>query len=109
MQMLRVAPLLAYEKALPPLSVSVGGNRVNISTPAWSARSIAFWRPDWKTQLIRHFLEQRRGLFIDVGANVGQTLLDYLSCSPRHGYLGFEPSIEGAGTTFRVTLPLVVD
>lgn len=102
MQRLRVVPLLAYAKAVPPLSVSVGDRKLDISTPSWSARAIAYWRPHWKTQLIGRFLERRVGLFVDVGANIGQTLLDYLACSSRHGYLGFEPSPEAASNVARI-------
>ena len=102
MQRLRVAALLAYGKVLPPLSVSIAGRRLDVSTPAWSARSLSYWQPTWKTQLIGRFLERRQGLFVDVGANIGQTLLDYLSCSSRQGYLGFEPSLEAASNVRRV-------
>jgi FkbM family methyltransferase len=38
-------------------------------------------------------LERRPGLFIDVGVNVGQTLLKVLSIAPHRSYLGFEPQI----------------
>ena len=31
-------------------------------------------------------------MFIDVGANVGQTLLDYCAAASGAGYLGFEPN-----------------
>lgn len=102
MQRLRVAALFAYEKVVPPLSVSVRGARVNISTPAWSARSLSYWRSNWKTQLITHLLERRRGVLIDVGANIGQTLLDYLASPSRRGYLGFEPSLEAAANVRRI-------
>lgn len=50
------------------------------------------WRPTWKTQLIATVLCHRRGAFIDVGANVGQTLLDFLQAPVRSTYLGFEPN-----------------
>ncbi|MDH8239020.1 hypothetical protein QIG13_27750, partial [Klebsiella pneumoniae] len=43
------------------------------------ARGASDWRPDWKTQLISQLLTLRRETLIDVGANRGQTLLDYLS------------------------------
>lgn len=102
MQRIRVAALFGYEKAMPPLSVSVAGERLDVSTPAWRARFLSYWQPNWKTRLIGHFLDRRKGLFVDVGANLGQTLLDYLSCSSRQGYLGFEPGLEGASNVRRI-------
>lgn len=56
-------------------------------------RAMLEWRPDWKTVAIAAILRHRRGRFIDVGANVGQTLLDFLSASDRSTYLGFEPNL----------------
>ncbi|WEX75105.1 FkbM family methyltransferase [Sinorhizobium numidicum] len=52
---------------------------------------LARWRPDWKTKLISDTLELRGGAFIDVGANVGQTFLDYRAATSRVKYIGFEP------------------
>lgn len=42
--------------------------------------------------LIRHFLRDQKGLFVDVGANVGQCFLAYLSSGHRGRYLGIEPN-----------------
>lgn len=49
------------------------------------------WKTDWKTSLIGLMLFARGGPFVDVGANVGQTLLDYLAAPRKHGYIAFEP------------------
>ena len=54
--------------------------------------AMADWRPDWKTDLISRLLVLRNEAFIDVGANRGQTLLDYLSVPRTSGYVGFEPN-----------------
>lgn len=51
-----------------------------------------FWEPTWKTALISRFLTSSPGVFLDVGANVGQTLLDYCASPSRSDYLGFEPN-----------------
>jgi FkbM family methyltransferase len=55
------------------------------------------WRPNWKAELIARVLEDRHGAFIDVGANVGHTLLDFLWCRTSCPYVGFEPNAECAG------------
>lgn len=51
------------------------------------------WRPDWKTEAITAVLQHRHGGFVDVGANVGQTLADFLCAPVRSFYLGFEPNL----------------
>ena len=51
------------------------------------------WKPSWKTATIGKALASRCGAFVDIGANIGQTLLDFLVC--RKGderYIGFEPN-----------------
>jgi FkbM family methyltransferase len=58
-----------------------------------AARSLMEWRPGWKSSAISAILALRRGSFIDVGANVGQTLIDFLQAPVRSTYLGFEPNI----------------
>lgn len=42
---------------------------------------------------ISNILRKRTGVFIDVGANVGQTLFTVLGADPDRSYLGFEPQI----------------
>jgi FkbM family methyltransferase len=51
-----------------------------------------FWLPTWKSDVIRRLVSPDDGAFIDVGANVGQTVLDVLSSHPTVQYIGFEPN-----------------
>lgn len=47
----------------------------------------------WLDSVIRRLLDLRDGAFLDVGVNVGQTLLKFLQFSTeRHRYVGFEPN-----------------
>lgn len=50
------------------------------------------WQPGWKTELIRWLLPRKKGAFVDVGAHVGTTLLDFLATQQRGRYIGFEPT-----------------
>lgn len=43
--------------------------------------------------VLRRQLESRPGIFIDVGVNVGQTLLKILAIDRQRAYIGFEPQI----------------
>lgn len=44
----------------------------------------------WMSQLLEKLLSERKGLFIDVGANIGQTLIKLRSIAPEVFYYGFE-------------------
>ncbi|WP_373058858.1 FkbM family methyltransferase [Zunongwangia sp. H14] len=46
----------------------------------------------WMTRLLEILLPQSSGNFLDVGANIGQTLLKLRSVNPKINYLGFEPN-----------------
>ncbi|HEX8534429.1 MAG TPA: FkbM family methyltransferase [Allosphingosinicella sp.] len=43
--------------------------------------------------VFRRLLGGRQGAFVDVGANLGQTLVSVLSIDPQRQYVGFEPQI----------------
>ncbi|MDP9159524.1 MAG: FkbM family methyltransferase [Acidobacteriota bacterium] len=46
----------------------------------------------WLLPLIRSLLGHRSGAFLDVGVNIGQTLIKVTSCDPEREYYGFEPN-----------------
>jgi FkbM family methyltransferase len=46
----------------------------------------------WLTPLLRMLLSSRSGAFVDVGVNVGQTLIKMVNCDPTRKYYGFEPN-----------------
>lgn len=46
----------------------------------------------WMSQLLERLLKLRKGVFIDVGANLGQTLCQVMTIDPTRRYFGFEPN-----------------
>jgi FkbM family methyltransferase len=46
----------------------------------------------WMLPLIKLLLKKKSGAFIDVGVNLGQTLLKVIACEPNRTYYGFEPN-----------------
>ncbi|HVH81777.1 MAG TPA: FkbM family methyltransferase [Stellaceae bacterium] len=56
--------------------------------------------PSWKSQLIAKFVTANDGDFIDVGANTGQTLLEFLVADTASRYIGFEPNPEAFAVLF---------
>jgi FkbM family methyltransferase len=63
-----------------------------IRVPLVTYISISYSKPNWKTELIGHFVQLYSGDFIDIGANVGQTLCDFYSLTDQRRYVGFEPN-----------------
>jgi len=49
----------------------------------------------WAEEIFRSVFKIKPGAFIDVGANVGQTLLKVLKIDPDRPYIGFEPQTTG--------------
>lgn len=78
-------------------TVSVAGRRYSIPRQA-TARQIwrRWYREQGKAGLIASLMSQRQGVFVDVGANWGQTLLDFVSAVSTRRYLGVEPNPECA-------------
>jgi FkbM family methyltransferase len=73
----------------PLLRVKIGEK--NLLVPSVTYSISTDWKPCWKTDLIGHFLKLIPGDFIDVGANIGQTLYDFYSLNHQGRYIGFEP------------------
>jgi len=46
----------------------------------------------WSMEIIEILLPDCDGLFLDIGANTGQTLLKVRSCCPERPWIGFEPN-----------------
>ena len=51
------------------------------------------WVKSWRTEVIKRLMQKTDRVFIDVGANIGQTLLDLHLTHPKAHYFGFEPNI----------------
>lgn len=46
----------------------------------------------WMGQLLGILLKQKEGTFLDVGVNIGQTLMQVKSLEAKRNYIGFEPN-----------------
>jgi FkbM family methyltransferase len=54
------------------------------------------YRKNWKTLIINKLLNLKQGDFIDIGANLGQTLIDFLDTEVNANYVGFEINLSCA-------------
>jgi FkbM family methyltransferase len=46
----------------------------------------------WMSTLLIHILKKKKGVFIDIGVNLGQTLAKVKAIEPDRPYIGFEPN-----------------
>lgn len=77
-------------------SVKVSLNSRRFTIPVHGATGF-FLEDDWMNRLLSRLLpEQADSGFIDVGANLGQTLLQVVSLRPEIFYVGFEPNVRAA-------------
>jgi tRNA G46 methylase TrmB len=54
------------------------------------------WKHSWMTDVLEHLVGIKPGTFVDIGANIGQTLLSLQATHPEVGYIGFEPNVRCA-------------
>ena len=81
-----------WRNTVPRLRMRVGHTQVRVSGYNSNAGALFRWREGWKTEIIRRVFAIEDGDFVDVGANVGQTLLDYCAAGIKCRYIGFEPN-----------------
>lgn len=53
-------------------------------------------------ELIKEMLPGTHGAFLDVGVNLGQTLMSFRSIDQERQYIGFEPNPECVAVTNRI-------
>jgi FkbM family methyltransferase len=83
----------AWAHATPVFSVGgERGPRLAIPGDHRAAATLADWSPNWKSRLIAAVLAHRQGAFLDIGANIGQTLIDFCAADADRPYIGFEPN-----------------
>ena len=83
----------AWSHATPAFKVGAR-HRLALSIPGRqrAAEKLADWTPNWKSQLIFGVLGSRPGAFLDIGANIGQTLIDFCATYAGRPYVAFEPN-----------------
>ncbi|MEO0856002.1 MAG: FkbM family methyltransferase [Bacteroidota bacterium] len=78
--------------ANPTLSTTVAGRRYRILLINGMGLVNVGMREQWMVDVLRLLLPVRPGAFVDIGANVGQTLLKAKAVAPEVAYVGFEPN-----------------
>jgi FkbM family methyltransferase len=86
---------LARAKLLPHLNLTIGtrvGGRAFRVPVKEGIRLDGGNLEPWLDELIRRLMTARPGSFVDVGVNLGQTLLKVKAVAPDARYFGFEPN-----------------
>ena len=80
---------------IPIFKIKSGFGEISVKAITPASRMLPYvLRKTWRLELMRRIFAFRSGVFIDVGANTGQTLFDYLESGSSCGYFGFEPNPE---------------
>jgi FkbM family methyltransferase len=85
------AAIKFWRRMAPRFRILAGVTRVHISANNESA-GLLTWEYAWKAELIRKIFEIEGDNFVDIGANVGQSLLDFYAAGAAGRYVGFEPN-----------------
>jgi FkbM family methyltransferase len=85
-----------------PKDLIIKGKTITIPIDIPGSFPNLFIKNSWKTSIIKHFSDLSPGTFIDVGANLGQTLIEFWIANnsiehiatnqPNNSYVGFEPN-----------------
>lgn len=86
------ASLTTWSRLAPHFELQTGPRKFKVTPSRRDTLCLRKWSPNWKSRSIARVLRARGGWFIDVGANVGQTLVDYVAAGIGDGYVGFEPN-----------------
>lgn len=74
------------------LSISINRKRIKIPFIYGIGVHNLFLEYDWLNSLIKEFSKQKDCAFIDIGANIGQTVIKLKTLCPEIRYIGFEPN-----------------
>lgn len=90
----RTLPYKILRRIRRNVSLKIGNRKLIVPIDNYGSMKAVLWQPSWKTQIIRWLLLEYPDTFVDIGANIGQTLLDFISAGIKTDYYGFEPNIE---------------
>ena len=76
-------------------SIGDGQSQYGLRTPKAYEQQLIYPQQTFKSRILSKFVEvSTSAQFVDIGVNIGQTLVEVLSLYPEFEYHGFEPSVE---------------
>lgn len=93
----RILSLMPYRlrqllKLNSPYSLTINDKKIVVPLNVQDSIYNLYITRSWKTEVIGYFTKISGGVFVDVGANLGQTLIEFWLTDPRNSYVGFEPN-----------------
>ena len=93
----RILSLMPYRlrqllKLNSPYSLTINDKKIVVPLNVQDSIYNLYITRSWKTEIIGYFTKISGGVFVDVGANLGQTLIEFWLTDPRNSYVGFEPN-----------------
>ncbi|MBS4066437.1 MAG: FkbM family methyltransferase [Chitinophagaceae bacterium] len=70
----------------------LNGSKVIIPVLGEIGKGNLYARELWMHTLLKELLDKKAGMIVDVGVNIGQTLIHYKTAFPSRDYIGFEPN-----------------
>lgn len=70
----------------------ISGNKIKIPIINGMGKENLILSESWMTKVIKQLFALKKGIFVDVGVNVGQTLIKVRSVDMDVNYIGFEPN-----------------
>jgi hypothetical protein len=96
-----------YLRRFSRLTILVGGKRYRSRAIVANLMASVETHEPWLDRIYEKVMLDRRGAFIDVGANIGQTLLKVLNTNPSAEYVGFEPQLNASAAMERFLMALL--
>lgn len=88
----KVIAVLLHKLGRSKFKTTIGSADMVIPLRCGQGVGNLFVRRDWSFELYAWLMSLRDGLFVDVGANIGQTLLVVKAIDSNYPYCGFEPN-----------------
>ena len=93
----RILSLMPYRlrqllKLNSPYSLTINDKKIVVPLNVQDSIYNLYISRSWKTEIIGYFTKISGGVFVDVGANLGQTLIEFWLTDSRNSYVGFEPN-----------------
>jgi FkbM family methyltransferase len=92
-QRIRLPLSLPVKRLGVKMKIPLGGSGVNLN----DTLSHLKWAGSWKSDLLARLVQGNRPIIVDIGANMGQTLLEVFATHPDARYVGFEPILPCVG------------
>lgn len=84
------------------VSTEFGGGKIRLPIIDGFGIENLIEKETWLEKLMSICLHSKSGFFVDVGVNIGQTLIKYVKLKANNGYIGFDPNPDAIAFAERI-------